>query len=128
MFDRKRICKNPDCMETFEPISPLADCCQKHGKDTCKNRKNYLKKLAIKALGKNASPKALRSYMVLKCLIDKREVRPKAELLKKMGLDFKSFGQPIPYKKDDTKSVFPIGNLGLLRIDSENLRIVKTNL
>lgn len=128
MFDRKRICKNPDCMESFEAKSPLADCCQKHGKDTCKNRKNYLKKLAIKALGKNAHPKALRSYMVLKCLLDKREVRPKIELLKKMGLDFKSFGQPIPYKKDDTKSVFPIGNLGLLRIDSENLRIVKTNL
>lgn len=129
MFKRHRICQNPDCGESFEATSPLADCCKKNGKYTCKNRKSYLTDLAIKALGKSAKLEALRTYMILKCLIDRRDLTPKTELLIKMGVDFKSFGQPIPYKRDDSRSLYPLGNLGLLRIDDKNnFAIVKRNL
>jgi len=124
MFGRHRICQNPDCRETFEAKSPLADCCQKNGKNSCKNRLNYLRKLAKKALGNSADRKSIYNYMVLKCLIDKRKRSVKKQELIDQGVDFNAFSLAIPFAKDDTKSVLPLGDLGLLNIDNDNFSIV----
>lgn len=112
MFNRKRRCQNPDCRELFDPISPNANCCSKR----CRNRKNYLMRLANSFPNIKGNLKAKWIYMILRAEIDRRNCRQSRDELEQKGVDFSVFPSPLSFVAGDTKSTYLFGDIGLTLI------------
>ena len=109
MFNRKRLCQNPDCRELFDPISPNANCCSKR----CRNRKNYLRRLANAFPQIKGNMKATRIYMILRAELDRRNCKQARVELEQKGVDFSVFPPPLSFAVGDNKSTYLIGDIGL---------------
>lgn len=111
-FFRKRICKNPDCFEPFDPLNPSAECCC----EECRNRRNYLRRKAIK-LGINKDDLiSIWSFSVLQCMLDQGLVRPSLDALKVYNFQFPA---------NDVNQIMKIANLVLIPLENNIFKIQK---
>lgn len=119
MFNRHRRCINPSCRKVFDPVNPAANCCSK----SCGNRINYLKALAKKH--GITDPRLIWAFVVIQSFLDQRKLFTTTEELESLNVDFNCFPPPLPMNKGDDPSVLCAGNLGLVLIRDNVLRIVK---
>lgn len=124
MFKRTRICLNPDCRETFDPINPNADCCSVR----CRNRKNYLMRLAKSFPDIKDKLKSIWIYMILRSQYDRRNKKQTKEELEKIGVDFSVFPPPISFSSGDTKCTYVLGDMGLTLLKDNIYMINKRKL
>jgi len=118
MFNRKRTCRNPDCRKIFDPINPHADCCSK----SCNNRLTYLIGLARKL---KVPPELIWAFVVIRALLDRRDINKTELELVALGVNFDAFAAPVAMIPGDNECVYRVGNLGLLCVKEGVYKIVQ---